>query len=254
MRYLAVARLRRLTTIRQATPVFLLTLLPPLGIAAIESLLESSYQGGTDRLLGFQAQVALIAWFFHTIFLLAAEEAFASRKMQSVDPANAPLDLMDSAPLPPKSRFGGEMLGIFTSTLIIHACCLPMLAVCAALSPLPARVFVWVEAGVLALMILGSAAAAWKRIARPTKMAATRNLRSGILFAIIVAAILFVSTRWTEFRDALFAFLGMPSMRAWSRVLAAIDSPVGAIVSVAVLYVVYFVFYFVSSTRDPLRA
>ena len=107
---------------------------------------------------------------------------------------------------------------------------------------------------VIALMILASSGGAWKRIARPSKMSATRLLRSFILLLIFFGAILVGSTRWVRFRDAAFGFLGMPSMRAWSRVTAAIDSPVALITWLAVLYAGYFLFYYLSSTRDPFRA
>ncbi|HJT16438.1 MAG TPA: hypothetical protein VJ853_03575, partial [Thermoanaerobaculia bacterium] len=229
-------------------------ILPPVLGAALLSLVSHDYRGGPDSLLGFQAQIALFTWYLHGTFLLAAAETFGSLKVQKSDQTNAASDLMDSAPLPPNARFAGEVLGIFESTAIIHACCLPMLAVVAALSPLPARVFVWLEAIVIALMVLASAGGAWKRIARPSKMSATRLLRSFIVLLIFFGAILVGSTRWVQFRDAAFGFLGMPSMRAWSRVTAAIDSPVALIMWLVVLYAGYFLFYYLSSTRDPFRA
>lgn len=253
MRYLAVARFRCLTTIRQATPIYVVVLLPAIIGALIQSIFHHGYEAG-DQFLALAARVALFAWAFHALFLLSATELFAGRKTQPLDPTTAPADLMESAPVRPNARFGGEFAGIFVSTLVIHACCMPLLALVAAMSPLPGSVFVWFELVVVALMILSSAAAAWKRIARPTKMAATRNLRSGILFAIIVVAVLYASTQWTQFRDAAAGFILVPSPRAWERLLATIDEPVALAVSIAVLYVVYFLFYYVSSTRDPLRA
>ncbi|HEY6894738.1 MAG TPA: hypothetical protein VI258_11260 [Rhodanobacteraceae bacterium] len=254
MRYLAIARYRNLTTIRQATPLFFVVMVPAVLAAAIMTLVDASYRNGPDALLGFHAQVALFAWYLHATFLLAASEAFGSLRVQRADATNEASDLMDSAPLEPNARFFGEMLGIFESTAIIHACCLPLLAVVAALSPLPARVFLWVETVVVALMILASAGAAWKRIARPTKMSATRILRSFILFLIFFGAILLGSTRWVSFRDAAFAFLAVPSMRAWARLMATIENPAALVLWLVVLYGGYFAFYYLSATRDPLRA
>jgi len=254
MGHLAIARYRLLTTIRESTPVFIIAILPPLGAAMVQTLVEESYRGGPDTLLAFYAQIALLAWYFHAAFLFIACEAFGSLKISRSDQPSVASDLMDSAPLTPNARFFGEMTGILEATTIIHACCLPMLAVVAALSPLPARVFLWVELLIIAVIVLGSAAAAWKRIAPPSKMNATRNLRSGILFLIIVTATVYALTQWDSFRDAAFGFVGMPSLRAWERVVATIENPVALIVSIAVLYSAYLVFYYVSATRDPFRA
>jgi len=253
MRYLAIARYRLLTTIREATPIYIVAMLPPVGAAFVQTLIESSFRGGPDSLLAFHAQIALFAWCFHAAFLFIATEAFGSLKISRSEDAAVASDLMDSVPLSPNARFFGEMLGVFETTLLIHACCLPMLALVAALSPLPARVFLWLELLIIAVIALGSPAAAWKRTARPSKMSATRNLRSGILFLILVAAIFYVSTRWDSFRDAAFAFLGTPSLRAWDRVVATIENPIVLIVSIAALYSAYLAFYYVSSTRDPYR-
>lgn len=253
MGHLAIARYRRLTTIREATPIFIVAILPPLVAAMVQTLVDSSFRGGADMLLAFHAQIALLAWYFHAGILFLASEAFGSLKVSRSDQPVFASDLMDSAPLMPNARFFGEMIGVLEATTLIHVCCLPMLAVVAALSPLPVRVFAWVELLIMAVIVLGSAAAAWKRIARPTKMSSTRNMRSGILFLLLTTATVYALTQWDSFRDAAFGFVGMPSIRAWDRLVATIENPVALILSIAVLYSAYLAFYYISSTRDPFR-
>src|SRR5439155_12746511 len=159
MRYLAVARFRMLTTIREATWVFVFAMVPGLFAAIFEATPEPLFRAAADELLGEFARIALVAWIFHAVVIVAASETFGSMRLFRVDATALPPDLMDSAPITPTQRFWGETLGVFAATATIHIACLPLLAVIAVLSPLPTVVFVWIEAGIVAWMILGSAGA-----------------------------------------------------------------------------------------------
>ncbi|HYS52825.1 MAG TPA: hypothetical protein VER58_03545 [Thermoanaerobaculia bacterium] len=254
MRYLAIARFRLLTTIRTATPVFVIAILPPLIGAIAESTSEPQFGAGAQSPQRLHAVIALLTWLFHAAFLLAASEASGNLRTFGPDQTALPGDLMDSAPIRPSARFWGEAGGILAATAIIHACCLPLLAMVAALSPLPTRLFLWIEAGIIALMILGSTGAAWRRLAPRTKFSGTRTVRSIILFFILFFCVLFASTRWIAFRDAVAEYFPSPSMRAWAQVVSAVDNPFLLLFLLALLYVGYIGFYYIYSTRDPARA
>ena len=252
MRYLAVARLRLWTALRSATPIFILAALPPLMAAAFESMPEPLFRAAADELLAPIAKAALFAWLIHGGIMVAACEAFGSRRLRS-DLTSLPSDLMDSAPVGPVPRFWGEVLGIFCAALTIHACCLPLLAVAAVLSPLPTAAFVWIEAGIIALMILGSAGAAWKRLAPPTRWNTTRTASAGILFLILLLLALYATTTWGGLGDSLAAFIITPSMRAWAAVTASVENPLLLGVLLSMLYFGYLLYYF-NSTRKPAQA
>jgi hypothetical protein len=253
MRFLAVARLRLLTTIREATAVFIFAMVPALIAVAIETTPEPLFRAAADELLGVFASVALVAWLFHAFIIITASEAFGSMRLFRVDATALPPDLMDSAPIGPLERFVGETLGVFGATATIHAACLPLLAVVAVLSPLPTVVFAWIEVGIIAMMILGSAGAAWKRLAPRTQWAATRTARSGILFLILFLVTLFATTRWQTFRDSLVAFIITPSMRAWAVVTNAVESPLLLVTLWLLLYGGYLLYY-LNASRKPAEA
>jgi hypothetical protein len=253
MRFLAVARFRLLTTIRESTPVFIMGALPPLLGAAYEATPEPLFRAAADQLLGEFARVALFAWLLHAFVIVAASEAFGSMRLFRVDATALPPDLMDSAPIRPLERFWGETLGVFGATATIHIACLPLLTVVAILSPLPTIVFVWVEAGIVTLMIFGSAGAAWKRLAPRNKWSATRTARSGILFLILFFVTLSATTKWQVFRDSFFQFLFVPSMRAWATVMATVENPLLLVVLWLLLYGGY-ILYYVNATRKPAEA
>lgn len=252
MRYVAVARFRLLTTIRSATPIFIIAAIPPLLAAIYQSMPEPLFRAAADEVLGPLARAAVVAWLFHGLLVVAASEASGSKQPFRVDPMSLLPDLMDSVPIGPLPRFWGEALGIFTATLTIHICCLPLLAAVAVLSPLPTIFFVWMEAGILALMTLTSAAGAWKRLAPRTQWGATRVARSGLLFFILLVFVLFATTKWTTFRDSWFMFLITPSTRTWDAVAAAVENPTLLVVLLLLLYVGYMA-YFVNSARKPAQ-
>lgn len=244
MRGLAIARYRLLTTIRSAMPLFIIAAVFPL-VAAV----GLSFPPERDpRMLTMQAVVVLVAWLAHAVILVVACEAFGNVRSSAVT------DLLDSAPLHAASRFFGEAGGVLGATAILHLCCLPLLTVCAALSPASMLVFAWIEFGVVALMVLASASAAWKRLAAPTKWSRTRTARSTLLFAILVLVSLMLTTRWEVFRDSAFAFFNGPSLRAWARVMTAVDNPLLLGLLLFVLYCTYLWFYFAQSTREPAGA
>jgi hypothetical protein len=254
MRYLAIGRFRMLTTVRSSTPILIAALVPPLLAAMAESLAEPNVHTMADIALRVNANAAFITWLIHAGLLLIASEAFGGLKSFDPDVTNPPADLMDSAPVSPRGRFLGETLGVFAATVAIHICCLPVLAVVAALSPLPTRFFVWMEVVIVVLMIVTSTAAAWKRLSPQTKMSGTRGFRSALLFYAGILGALLVTTRWEAFRDSAFNFLSSPSMRAWSRVMATIENPPLLMLLAALLYVSYIAFYFISSTRHRANA
>lgn len=253
MRYLAVARFRLLTTIRSATPIFLVAAVPPLIGAAIESIPEPLFRSEADLYMRVHAIAGLFAWLLHSLVLLMSCEAFGNLRLLRPDLTTLPSDLMDSAPIGPSQRFWGEALGIFTATLVIHVCCIPLLAIDAALGPLPMSLFLWIEAGLITMLVLASASAAWKRLAPRTLMSATRTMRSGLLFFILVLILFRATTEWVAFRDALAEFAGGPSMNAWARVSATVESPLLLLLLFSLLYASY-LFYYVASTRKPARA
>ena len=253
MRYLAVARFRLLTTIRSATPIFLVAAAPALIGALIESMPEPLYRSEADGMMRVTAIASVFAWLFHSFVMLMSCEAFGNLRLLRPDLTSLPSDLMDSAPIGPTERFWGEALGIFAATLIIHVCCLPLLAADAALSPLPIGLFLWMEAGLVGMLILASASAAWKRLAPRTKMSATRTMRSGLLFFILVLILFSATTNWVAFRDALAEFAGGPSMNSWARVTATVENPLLLLLLFSLLYASY-LFYYVVSTRKPVQA
>ena len=254
MRYLAVARLRLLTSIRESTPAFVAAALPPLLAAYYEITPEPLFRAAADELLGKFARAAILGWLFHALFIYAVAEAFGSMRLLRVDQTAPSPDLMDSAPITPLTRFWGEALGVFGATVSIHAACLPLLAVIAVLSPLPTAVFVWIEVAIVALMIFGSAGAAWKRLAPRNKWTATRTFRSAILFLILLFATLFATTNWPVFRDSFMYFLLIsPSMRGWAAVSGAVEQPVLLVTLWLMLYVGY-ILYYVIATRKQAEA
>lgn len=252
MRYLAVARFRLLTTIRSATPIFVIAALPPLIGAAVESMPEPLYRSEAEVMMRVTAMAGLFSWLVHSFVMLLSCEAFGNLRLLRPDLTSLPSDLMDSAPIRPEPRFWGEALGIFGVTMTIHICCLPLLAAAATLSPLPLSMFGWMEAGLIALLILGSASAAWKRLAPRTPMSATRTVRSGILLFILVLLVFGATTKWAAFRDALASFAAGPSMRAWAEVTATVESPSVLALLLSLLYASY-LFYYVASARKPAR-
>ena len=250
MRFLAIARFRMLTTIREATGVFIFAMLPALFAAIFEVMPEPVFRASADGLMGDFARVAMLSWLFHAFILITASEAFGSMRLFRIDATALPPDLMDSAPVGRTERFWGETLGIFAATATIHVACLPPLAVVAVLSPLPTKLFVWIEVAILALIVMGSAGAAWKRLARRTQWSATRTLRSGILFIILFIITLFAATQWQTFRDALGTFIYRPSMRQWAAVAGAVENPTLLIILWLILFSGYLLFY-VTAARKP---
>lgn len=247
MRYLAIARFRMLTIVRTGTPIFVIAVIPPLLAAMPLSVPEFILRAEAETLLPLNARVAVGSWLLHAIILSFA--CLLSGKVKSphddVTIGIVP-DLMDTAPIGPGARFWGETLGTLAATLLIHACCLPLLATVAALNPLPTSVFLWIEAGALALMILASAGAAWQRRAPRTKYSASRGPRNAIVFAILLLLSLFATTRWEAFRDSVFAF---HSMRAWAEVVDSVENPLLLFTLLSLLYAAYIAYYYVSATR-----
>lgn len=251
MRYLAIARFRMLTIIRTATPIFIVAALPPLLAAVPLSMPEPLFRASAEEMLVINARVAMMAWVYHGLFLSFACLLSGKVKTPHDDVTIGVVpDLMDTAPIGPGSRFWGEALGTLTATVLIHACCLPLLAAVAALSPLPTSVFLWIEAGTVALMILASASAAWQRRAPRTKYSASRGPRNAVLFAVLLLLSLFATTRWEAFRDSALAFISSRnSMRAWAEVVDAVESPPLLFILLSLLYAGYIAYYYVSATR-----
>ena len=251
MRYVAIARFRMLTIVRTATPIFVIAAIPPFLAAAFLSFPESIFRAGAAELLPLNARVAVASWLFHAIFLSFAGLMSGKVKTAHDDVTIGVMpDLMDTAPIGLGSRFWGEAAGTFEALAVIHVCCLPLLAAVVALNPLPTIFFLWFEAGIVVLITLSSAGAAWQRRAPRTKYSASRGPRNAVLFAILFFLALFASTRWEAFRDSLFAFVGQRnSMRAWAEVAGNVESPLLLLVLMSLLYAGYIAYYYLTSTR-----
>lgn len=249
MRFLAIARWRVLTTIRSATLLFVAAVIVPFAAAAAQSAPFTP----DASMMNVHAAMASYAWLIHAAFLLFACETFGNVGILRADFTPA-TDLLESAPLRRMPRFFGEAAGVFSAAAILHICCLPLLVTAAVLSPAATSIFVSIEAAVLALLILASASAAWKRLAPVSKWSRTRTVRSLALFFVLVLLSVIVTTQWALFRDAMFAFLVSPSMRAWTRVASAVDNPFPLALLLVVLYCSYLLFYFVQGTREPEQA
>lgn len=254
MRYLAIARFRLLTTIRSATPLFVLAVLPVLLALIVESTSEPNFPNAADMWLRMNAFVALVAWIAHGSLVMLAAEAFGNLRPFGPDQSTPQSDLMDSAPVGARTQFYGESIGNLGAVAIIHVCCLPLLALVAALSPLPTRWFVNMEAVIIVLMILAGTGGAWKRLAPPTKWSRSRTARTGLLFYTLFLFGFLATTRWEAFRDSAIGFVASPSVRAWGRVASAVENPEWLIIWLVLLYAGYLAFYYRSSTRNRAAA
>ncbi len=252
MRQLALVRYRLLTTIRSGTPIFVAAVIPPLIALLIETRSERQFLLEADVRLTWNAGAAFVAWLLHALIVVGAAQAFGSRKPFGTDSTAPSSDLMDSAPIGPRSKFFGEASGILCATFMLHLCCLPVLAAVAALSPLPTRLFLVLEAGILVLMIVGSTVAAWKLVA-PASSSRTRGLRSGLLFYALSISAFLVSAGREEFFGSIPRFMFFPSKRSWAALSGAIDNPVLLVVWLTVLVVSYMAYFFISATRPTSR-
>lgn len=254
MRYLAVARFRLLTILRTGTAIFVVAAIPPLFAMTFESVPEAFFRTAAGELLGEYAGIALKMWIIHGLFMLFASIASGTIKLPHDGLVFiVPSDLMDTAPIGHDVRFWGEALGTFSAMLAIHVCCLPLLAAAAVLSPLPTLMFVWIEAGMLVLMILGSAGAAWQRRALRTRYSATRGVRNAIVIVILLLLTVPLTTRWREFRDALGSFFLYPSVRAWAEVTWSVENPLLLFVLASLLYAGTIAYYYTTSMWNRAR-
>lgn len=251
MRQLAIARFRLLTIIRTATPIFLIAIVPPVIGANAMSTPEPEFRASADELIGSHALFSFLSWFWHAVILSFA--CLMSGKIKSSHDdvmTNVIPDLMDTAPVGRGARFWGEALGTLGAVVMIHVCCLPLLAAVAALSPFPTVLFLWMEAATIALIALASAGAAWQRRAPRTKYSGTRGLRNAVCLAILFFAAFRATTRWEVFRDATVEFLEPDgSMRNWPDVRGAVENPFLLFTLLSLLYAGTIAYYYVSSTR-----
>lgn len=258
MRSLAIARFRLLTTIRKATPLFVLAFWAALGPLVLTSpLSDGSFRADADSLLGTAATAAVFAWIAHALLLVVVCDAFGRdsslRTQLASQETDGPADLMDTAPIGLRARFWGEAAGILAAAMIIHLCTLPLLVLGAALSPLPTSMFLVGEAVTIALVVLASAGAAWKRRAPRTKWSATRGPRSALLFVLILLVSIRQTTQWEVFRDSFVDFVRQPTPHAWSTVFHAVENPFLLCVLLLSLYYGYLAFYYSSSVRMARR-
>lgn len=252
MRSLAIARLRLLTRIRTANASFALASIPALVLAVAASWLpENMFRATFPFVAPMIATFTIFVFILHAGVLLIGSETAGQLHPQREGAEWS--DLMETVPIGVAGRYWGEVLGSLGINLTIHLCTLPLLALVAVLSPLPVIVFVILEGIVLLLLSMGSAAAAWKRCARPTKWSATRMARSGLLFWILFVVILNATSRWDAFLGSIEGLITRPSQQTWSITLSAIERPVQLVVLIALLCVSYFAFYYVSSVRGLAR-
>jgi hypothetical protein len=252
MGVLAIARFRLLTIVRTATPIFVLAAIPPLLAMIPLSVAEPTFRELAADLLPLNATVTVAAWLLHGIVIGLATLTTGKIKTPHNDVVTRVVpDLMDTAPVPPPPRFWGETLGTLGAAAIVHVCCLPLLAAVAALSPMPMVVFVSIEIGTLAFLVLAAAGAAWQRRAPRTKWSGSRGPRNAVLVGILLLLSVRISTtRWEAFRDALAQFLyPRTSMQTWAEAARAIDRPMLLAALLAMLYAGTIAYYYVSSTR-----
>jgi hypothetical protein len=252
MGVLAIARFRLLTIVRSGTPIFILSAIAPLLALIRLSVPEPTFRVLAEELLPLNATVAVTAWLLHGILIgLATLRTGTVRTPHNDAVVRVIPDLMDTAPIAPPSRFWGEALGTLGAAVMVQACCLPLLAAVAALSPMPTVVFVAIEIGTLAFLVLAAAGAAWQRRAPRTKWSGTRGTRNAVLVGILLLLSLrFSTTRWETFRDALSQFLyERTSMQAWTEVARAVDRPMLLAALLAVLFAGTIAYYYVSATR-----
>ena len=249
MRYLGIARLRLLMTTRTWSPIFVLAVLPPAIAAIAVAAVEEFFLHDAEFQLPMNAAAASLSWTLHAIFLAAATAFSGSvtRSREGAATVHVP-DLLDTVPIGQGPRFWGDALGTFAATGVIHVCCLPLLAVVAAVSPLPLGLFLGLETGVLALLILASAGAAWQRSTAATKSGAAR-MAIGFFEVVLFLVILWMTTNMRAFRDAMLNFLmSRPSPAGWSDVVAAVEQPAAFVALVALLYAGTMLYYHFSST------
>lgn len=250
MRGLALARLHYLTKTRTAPAALIIALALAVFPIAVNDVLWFNSSDQWELAVPMQQERAknpVIAYLFHVIVLVITCDLFG--KPRAVVDGVRLADLTETAPIKPASRFLGDAVGIFRSAGVIHLCTLPLLALSVALSPLTATLFFWLEALVLAVMILASAGAAWK-FRSTGKWVRTQTARSIALFAIFFVIILMATTRWQTFRDAAFSLLVQPSPLVWREVSSAIVSAPLMLGLILTLYLAYLVFYFISSIRN----
>lgn len=248
MRPLAIARFRLWTTIRAATPLFVLALAPFFFALLPITRPQATFFEEPDMWLQIQATAAVLSWVMHGLLMVGITHEFGGGRAASGDAAPAS-DLMDSAPVEPRQRFLGEWAGIMMSALVLHACCLPVMTLAATVSPLPARVFLSIEAAMLAALILASASAAWRRVGPRVTPRTMRAARTTLLFLMLLMFIVLATTERVAFRDAALAFLFGPSMRAWARVTATVNDPALMFSLLAVVYFGYLMYFYVSASR-----
>lgn len=250
MRYLGIARLRLLMTTRTWSPIFVLAVLPPAIAAIAVATQEEFFLHDAQFHLPINAAAATLSWTLHAL-LLGAATAFsgsANRSRAAVANAHVP-DLLDTAPIAQGPRYWGDVLGTFAATAVVHICCVPLLAVVAAVSPLPLTLFLWFEIVVLAFLILASAGAAWQRSTSAAKSSAAR-MAIGFFVVTLLLLILWMTTNMRAFRDAVFNFLmTRPSRAGWSDVVAAVEEPAMFVALFALLYAGTMLYYHFSSTN-----
>ena len=247
MRPLAIARLRLWTTVRAATPLLAFAAAGPLIAIVVDTALTLSMQIQPDYLLRIAATAAMLSWSLHGFILVGIAHELGQRRV-TPDASVHPSDLIDSAPISPPERSAGEFAGILTTMLLLHVTCLPVLAVVAALSPLPSRFFGWFELMLMALIVLASASAAWRLVVlAPLGNKNLRAVRNAGLFFLLTTVIAIVTTKPLAFRDAFFGFFIGPSRQAWSRLAASVEHPAAMIGMLLTLYCGYLAFYALSA-------
>lgn len=249
MRSLALARYHVLSRVRSAHGLFVascvLVVLPVFVSDVLPSVLIYEWEMMESQ-LHHRARNVTVAYFFHLVVMVAACEAFATRRASKE--GSRPADLVDTSPIRPAERFFGDAFGIFSCAVVIHLCTLPLLALAVALSPLPLSVFFWLEVVVLAALVLASAAASWK-LRGFGKWMRTRSARSATLFFILLLVVLISNTQWRAFRDAFLTQFLYPSPAGWTEIRAAILNPPIFVASLVLLYAGYILYFALSSIR-----
>ena len=261
MRSLAVSRYRFLTTNRRSgwivlVAVAVLLFAAFLVIASGSAMYAVEFKSYFETVIWPRDAATVISvggrmlefcYAFQLLILAAACHAFGARNRRA-DAAGA-ADLMETAPITPSARFWGDAMGVFGSTMAVHFATLPLLAFVFAMSPFPSSWMLWAELMIVLVVALESTAASWKLHTSRDKSPTARTAGATAVLIILVITTLRLLTTWSDFRDALAAFIVWPSPRAWFAIKATMLSPMLLAFVLLMIFAGFTSFYYFRAVR-----
>lgn len=251
MRYLAIARLRFLTSLRSAVWLFVVSILAAFFLLERTGVLFRSDRATLadfDAVTPMNGALLVGSYVLHILILVGACHAFGVVKRSAQNAGVA--DLLETAPIVPRHRFIGDAFGIFAAVMALHLCTLPLLALTVAVSPFSTSFFVYAELLIVALVAFDSAASSWKLRAESSRWNYTRGIRSQATFMVCFLIVLWLNTRGADFMEGFVTFMQQPSSRAFSRITWAVNDPVLFISSFVTLYASFMTFFYFHSVRS----